>query len=346
MPRTTTGTATRALLLSVAASAFFSVTFVLNRSMALADGHWAWSSSLRFHLMLPFLAVVLTARRQWGALRDALRAAPLAWVAWGTVGFVVFYVPITVASELAPAWLVAGIWEVTIVAGLLLAPFIYTDHRRRVPRGALVASIVIVIGVMLLQLQHARTADWRTAASGLLLVLVAAVAYPLGNRKMMLALEAHEAHDGHGIRHAHDGISLDGVSPAGVVADGASPVTGGIDTFVRLSGMTLGSVPAWILVSLYGWQQVGAPQAGQVMQAGIVALSSGVVATWLFFAATDMVRRDPVALAGVEAAQATEVVFALVLEMLILGATLPGALGLVGLGVIVAGIVVYARLTT
>jgi drug/metabolite transporter (DMT)-like permease len=340
MPRTTGRTAIRPLILSIAAAAFFSVTFVLNRSMALADGHWAWSSSLRFYLTLPFLAVVLTMRGQWGALRDALRAAPLAWLVWGTVGFVVFYAPLTAASNLAPAWLVAGIWEITIVAGLLLSPFIYTDHRRRIPRGALLASSIIVVGVLLLQLQHARAADWRTAALGLLLGLVAAFAYPLGNRKMMLALEHHDE-----LPHPERTTPAD-VSPAGVVPEIPTPATGGIDAFVRVTGMTLGSIPAWLLVSLYGWVRVGPPPMGQVMQAGIVALSSGVIATWLFFAATDMVRRDPVALAGVEAAQAGEVVFALVLEMLILGAALPGPLGLVGLAVIVAGIVAYARLTT
>jgi drug/metabolite transporter (DMT)-like permease len=341
MPRTTARTATRPLILSIAAAAFFSITFVLNRSMALADGHWAWSSSLRFYLTLPFLAVVLTVRGQWGALRDALRAAPRAWLVWGTVGFVVFYAPLTAASDLAPAWLVAGIWEIAIVAGLLLSPFIYTDHRRRIPRGALLASSIIVLGVLLLQLQHARAADWRSAALGLLLVLVAAFAYPLGNRKMMLVLEEHD-----GLPHP-DGAALTDISPAGVLPEVANPAaTGGIDTFVRVTGMTLGSIPAWLLVSLYGWARVGPPPAGQVMQAGIVALSSGVIATWLFFTATDMVRRDPVALAGVEAAQAGEVVFALVLEMLILGAALPGPLGLVGLAVIVAGMVAYARLTT
>ena len=350
MPRTPAATASRALVLSLAASAFFSVTFVLNRSMALADGHWAWSSSLRFYLMLPLLAAVLTARRQWGALGDALRAAPLAWLAWGTVGFVVFYAPLTAASELAPAWLVAGVFEFTIVAGLLLAPFLYRDHRRRIPRGALVASTVIVLGVLLLQLQHARATDWRTATLALLLLLVAAFAYPLGNRGMMLALEGHDELARAGGTPPVGGPLAD-VSPAGVTSasappDGAASSVAGIDTFVRLTGMTLGSIPAWLLVSLHGWMQAGPPPASQVMQSGIVALSSGIVATWLFFTATDLVRRDPVALAGVEAAQAAEVVFALVLEMLILDATMPGPLGLVGLVVIVAGIVAYARLAT
>lgn len=306
--------ASRALLLSVAAAAFFSVTFVLNRSMAQANGHWAWSASLRYYLMLPLLAAVLTARGQWPALGAALRANPRAWLVWGTVGFGLFYAPLTAASGLAPAWMVAGMWPVSIVAGLLLAPLIYTDQRRIVPRSALAASVVIVCGVMLLQVEHARSADWRTAAAGLLLVLVGAIAYPLGNRKMMLALETR---------------------------DGAPP----LDTFVRLAGMTLGSIPAWLAVSAYGYGQAGWPAGGQVAQAAIVAVSSGIIATWLFFAATDRVRRDPVALAGAEAAQAAEVPFALVLEALLLGTAWPGALGMAGLAVIVAGIVGYARLT-
>ncbi|HEX7243886.1 MAG TPA: multidrug resistance efflux transporter family protein [Longimicrobiaceae bacterium] len=309
--------ATRALLLGVAAAAFFAVTFVLNRSMAVAHGHWAWSSSLRYYLMLPLLAAVLTLRGQWGALGAAWRVAPRAWVAWGTVGFVVFYVPITAAAGFAPAWVVAGTWPVTIVAGMLLAPLLYDDHRGRVPRRALAGSGVIVLGVLLLQAEQARLADWRTAAAGLLLVLASAVAYPLGNRKMMLVLEERGGESG----------------PSAV------------DPFVRLTAMTLGSVPAWLLVSAYGWAQAGWPSGSQAAQAGVVAVSSGVVATWLFFAATDRVRREPVALAGVEATQAAEVPFTLLLEAALLGAVWPAPMGMAGLAVIVGGILWYARLT-
>lgn len=311
--------ALRALLLGVAAAALFAVTFVLNRSMAEAHGHWAWSASLRYYLMLPLLAAVLAARGRWAALGAAWRAAPRAWLAWGTVGFVVFYAPLTAAAALAPAWVVAGTWPVTIVAGVLLAPWLYTDHRRAIPLRALAGSLVIVLGVALLQVEQARAADWRTAVGGLLLVLVAAVAYPLGNRKMLHTLEA-----------------LEGAGDGGAVTD----------PFVRLAGMTLGSIPAWLLVSAYGYARAGWPPAGQVAQAGVVAVSSGVLATWLFFAATGAVRREPVALAAVEATQAAEVPFALLLEALLLGAAWPSPLGLAGLGVIVGGIVWYAWLTS
>ncbi|HLS59711.1 MAG TPA: multidrug resistance efflux transporter family protein, partial [Virgibacillus sp.] len=38
----------RAILIGIIAALFFSVTFILNRSMELAGGSWAWSASLRF----------------------------------------------------------------------------------------------------------------------------------------------------------------------------------------------------------------------------------------------------------------------------------------------------------
>jgi drug/metabolite transporter (DMT)-like permease len=305
--------AARALALGLASAVFFAVTFVLNRSMANANGHWAWTASLRYLISVPLLAVVLTARRGWGELGAALRRTPVSWILWGTVAFTVFYSPLALAGALAPAWVVAGTWPVTIVAGVLVAPLIYADYRRIIPRAALASSVVIVAGVVLLQAQQARAVDPRTALTGFALVLVAAVAYPLGNRRMMVALE-----------NAGEGV----------------------DPFVRVAGMTLGSLPAWMAIAAYGHARAGWPPPSQIAQAGIVALSSGLVATALFFAATDRVRRDPAALAAVEATQAAEVPFALVLEVALLGAAWPTPLGLAGLAVIVGGIVLHAWLTS
>ena len=42
----------REMALGLAASFFFAVTFILNRSMELAGGSWTWSSSLRFFFMV------------------------------------------------------------------------------------------------------------------------------------------------------------------------------------------------------------------------------------------------------------------------------------------------------
>ena len=84
---------------------------------------------------------------------------------------------------------------------------------------------------------------------------------------------------------------------------------------------------------------MGLPSAGQVIQSVGVALFSGVAATLLFFWATDQVRRNPRQLALIEATQSGEVVFSLLGGVLLLGDPLPGALGLVGLCLIVGGMV-------
>jgi len=81
---------------------------------------------------------------------------------------------------------------------------------------------------------------------------------------------------------------------------------------------------------------------GQTGQSFLVALFSGVVATLLFFRATDLVRRDPARLGAVEATQAGEVVFSLAGELLLFGAPWPDLGSLAGLGLVVAGMAVHS----
>lgn len=125
---------------------------------------------------------------------------------------------------------------------------------------------------------------------GVLPVLLAAFAYPLGNRKMMAACGER------------------------------------FDTYQRVLGMTLASLPFWLLLSLLGVAQVGLPSGNQTMQSVIVALSSGVIATILFFSATDMTKGNVHKLAAVEATQSGEVIFALLGELVILHGPYPSLL--------------------
>src|SRR5690606_6188437 len=48
--------------IALASALFFTATYVLNRAMASAGGHWAWSAALRYLLTLPMLALVLPMR--------------------------------------------------------------------------------------------------------------------------------------------------------------------------------------------------------------------------------------------------------------------------------------------
>lgn len=93
---------------------------------------------------------------------------------------------------------------------------------------------------------------------------------------------------------------------------------GRVDTFQRVLGMTVASMPAWIVMAIYAILTVGLPSLSQVLQSLLVGISSGVIATILFFIATDRVREHQGKLAAVEATQSTEILFVIIGEALLL----------------------------
>ncbi|MEG0472861.1 MAG: multidrug resistance efflux transporter family protein [Solibacillus sp.] len=301
------------IFIGIIAALFFAVTFVLNHSMELEGGSWLWSSSLRYFFMLPFLIAIVAIRGKNGfrVLSNEVKAKPGAWLIWSFVGFVLFYAPLTFAAAFGPGWLVSGTWQFTIVAGVLLAPLFVTvvagkSIRSKIPIISLGISCIILIGILLIQIPQAKVVSIEVLLLGILPVIVAAFAYPLGNRKMM------------------------------AICDGR------IDTFQRVLGMTIASLPAWIILAIYALFTVGLPSGSQVLQSLLVAVSSGVIATILFFIATDRVRHDQGKLAAVEATQSTEVLFAMAGEMLLLSVPLPAPLALIGLCVITFGMLLHS----
>ena len=54
-----------------------------------------------------------------------------------------------------------------------------------------------------------------------------------------------------------------------------------LNTFQRVFGMTLCSLPFWLILSIFGIVTVGLPSDSQVLQSFLVALFSGVIATTL-----------------------------------------------------------------
>ncbi|MGE5661913.1 MAG: multidrug resistance efflux transporter family protein, partial [Ignavibacteriales bacterium] len=219
------------------------------------------------------------------------------------------------AADYGPSWLVASMWQITIVAGSLLAPFFHTSAqtetglkrvRSPIPVQGLAISMIILLGIALIQLQQVQVLTAQEITFGILPVLVAAFAYPLGNRKMMA--ECGEQ----------------------------------FDTFQRVLGMTLASLPFWLILSVFGLAEAGYPSGNQMMQSLIVALSSGVIATVLFFSATDMTKGNVHKLAAVEATQSGEVIFALLGELVILHGSYPTPWSIVGMLLVVLGMILHS----
>ncbi len=302
------------IALGILASLFFAVTFILNHSMEMQGGSWLWSASLRYFFMLPFLLAIVFYRKGFLQLTNEMKSRPVAWLLWSFVGFVLFYAPITFAAAFGPGWLVSGTWQFTIVAGVLLAPFFITviagkTVRQKIPLISLLISCVILVGILLIQVPQAQSVPTKNLLLGILPVVVAAFAYPLGNRKMM-------------------------------------EVCGGrVDTFQRVLGMTVASMPAWIVMAIYAILTVGLPSLSQVLQSLLVGISSGVIATILFFIATDRVREHQGKLAAVEATQSTEILFVIIGEALLLGIAFPEPIALAGLGIIIVGMLLHSYYT-
>ena len=298
----------RALGLGLLGSLFFAVTFVLNQSMHDGGGHWIWSSSLRFFFMAPVLGLLLVPRGRWRPVLAAVRAQPVPWFLWSTVGFGVFYLFVCLAAATGPGWLVAAGWQVTIVAGALLSPLVFGHP---FPKRQSFVALVILAGVVLVEATgNGPGAGWEATVTGALCIVVAAFAYPLGNRKMM----AHVPPD--------------------------------LGTLERVAGMTFCSLPFWVVLAASGLVAGIGPTPGQLVQSAAVALFSGIGGTLLFFRATDLVKDHPRQLAVVESTQAGEVLFSLVGSVVFLGSPLPSFGAWIGVLAILLGIVANAVITS
>ena len=287
----------KALGYGILASFFFAFTFVLNRSMNLDGGYWLWSACLRYLFMLPMLAVLVWREHSWSQSQREILRRPKRWVLWSTVGFGFFYLPLTMASIYGQSWFVAATWQLTIVAGVLLTPL----FGRAVPVKNFLMSCLVLSGIFLLQLPNIRLGATENIFMPLLLILIAAVSYPLGNRKMMILSD--------------------------------------LTTLQRVFGMTLCSMPFWLICAVVALCHAGLPAGGQVVQSLAVALFSGVIATILFFKATDLVKRNPRQLAVIEATQSGEVLFTLLGGVLFLGDSMPDIWGLCGILIVVVGMI-------
>ena len=302
----------KAILLGIFASFFFAVTFILNRSMELSGGSWLWSASLRYMYMIPFLLVIVLFRKNLSQLFVVMRENLKAWFIWSLVGFGLFYLPLCFAAAYSPGWLVAGTWQITIVAGTLLTPLFlvspngFPKKKGIIPKKQLLFSFVILLGIFLIQLENMKRLTANEFLLGFLPILIAAFAYPLGNRKMM------------------------------------EITNGRLDAYQRVLGMTIASLPLWIIVSILAMSTVGPPSPMQNIQTLIVALSSGVIATVLFFKSTDLVNGDMKKLAAVEATQSMEILFALAGEILFLSIAFPSMTAWVGIIIVMSGMALHS----
>lgn len=304
-----------AIFIGLISSLFFSSTFLVTKLMGVDGTSWAWTAALRFILALPFLFFIVLIKSNFKSLFSSMKEHFLSWLLWGNLAGVGFYFFLSFASIFAPAWLVAASWQLTIVAGLLLSPLFYTiantkngkkKIRGKIPVNRLLVSLFILLGVALMQINAAGNISIKNLLLGFIPVAIATVLYPLGNRKLMNICE------------------------------------GKVDSFQRSFGVSLVSMPLCIILSFYGYTQSGIPTSSQFVQAIILAVSSGVIATITFFYATDKAKHNLSLLAAVESTQSAIIIFTIIGSMILLHSSFPRGLSLIGVIIITIGIFVNA----
>ena len=295
----------KALFSGIAGAFFIAFTFILNRSMDLSAVTGCGAQACAIFIHCRCFSLFY-GKSISGRLFCMKSAKDLPSGFSGVPsGSGFFTPPLSLASSYGESWLIASTRQITIVAGVLLTPL----FGQKIPLKNLAMSFLILAGIFIMQGSHWGTSHPGTIVKVLTPILIAAFSYPLGNRMTMAGCPSH------------------------------------ITAIQRIFGMTLCSMPFWLICSAVAYSQAGWPNAGQNIQSFLVALFSGVIATYLFFHATDMVKNNPRQLAMIEATQSGEVIFTLLGGVLLLGDSAPSALSFLGVALIVLGMTINSLIT-
>ena len=371
------------ILLGLLSGAFFSSTFILNELMSAAGGHWFWSASLRYVFMWLMLTAIIVMQHGFGRIRELATIFRQHWGFWcvtGSIGFGIFYTGICYAADHAAGWVVAATFMFTVVASLLvLLVFGQRFDKKFIAYALLVFFGVVLVNIS--EGIHAASVLGADAVPmtdmllyGALPALVAAFSYPIGNQLVwqvsynaknkntelaataqashqiaenelppLSAIDSHYPADTDSNTHTTESVSAE--PPPSLLQNliakiPAIQTTLLQDAFNKVWLMTLGSVPFWLVLGIVVHPEL--PDTKQVFNTLLVALLAGVAATSIFLYAREKAETSS-EVAGVDATQASEVIFALIGGMLLLNSSLPSMMGLIGIALIIIGLILFAK---
>lgn len=330
------------IFLGLLAGAFFSSTFVLNELMSGSGGHWFWSASLRYLFMFVILSIFIILQHGVSRIRELSKIFADHWQFWcvtGGIGFGLFYAGICFAADHASGWVVASTFMFTVVASL----FVLYAFGRRFSKQVIAFALMIFIGVVLVNMSEASHAKqenfdlWHSLLFGAMPALVASFCYPIGNQLVWQA--SHNAK--HKVKSNSNNQDITQTHQNGLQKLIPTIETDLLNnTFNKIWLMTVGSFPLWLILGAIYFPNL--PSHSQVFNTFLVALFSGIIATGVFLYAREQATTTQ-EVAGVDATQASEVIFALIGGMIILNTPFPSMIGIIGIGLIVAGLILFSK---
>ena len=300
------------LIIGLFASLFFSSTFILNKYIAIEQGHWFWSASLRYIYMIIILVFgfyFFKGKVYLKELGKEFIENYTFWIFTGSIGFGIFYAPICYVADKSPAWVVASTWQFTIIASL----FVLSFFGKKISKRTWIFVILLFIGITLINIDELNYDEMQTQLFAIFLIIVASFAYPIGNQRVW---------------ELSNNKDLE-ISRKKIIDN----------SFSKLFLLSLGSFPFWILLSFLF--DIGVPSTSQFVSIFFVALFSGIIATTLFLLARKKAN-SPSKLALADSTQSSEVIFTLLIEVLFLGALIPSLIGLIGIGVVLVSLAMLA----
>ncbi|MGP9710525.1 multidrug resistance efflux transporter family protein, partial [Psychrobacter sp. AOP29-E1-7] len=329
------------------------------------------------------LTAIIVMQHGFGRIRELATIFRQHWGFWcvtGSIGFGIFYTGICYAADHAAGWVVAATFMFTVVASLLvLLVFGQRFDKKFIVYALLVFFGVVLVNIS--EGIHAASVLGADAVPmtdmllyGALPALVAAFSYPIGNQLVwqvsynaknkntelaataqashqiaenelppLSAIDSHYPADTDSNTHTTESVSAE-LPPSllqNLIAKiPAIQTTLLQDAFNKVWLMTLGSVPFWLVLGIVVHPEL--PDTKQVFNTLLVALLAGVAATSIFLYAREKAETSS-EVAGVDATQASEVIFALIGGMLLLNSSLPSMMGLIGIALIIIGLILFAK---
>lgn len=305
------------------------------------------------------------------------------WCITGSIGFGIFYTGICYAADHVAGWVVAATFMFTVVASLLvLVAFGQRFDKKFIAYALLVfvgvAMVNISEGMLAASALDTNAAPMKDMLLyGALPALIAAFSYPIGNQLVWQVsynnrqqrADLLSSQDSHISQHDMDehthalmteapvlSVDTSHFADATPNAHHARPSASFLQTLIaripaietdllqnafnKVWLMTLGSLPFWLLLGLIIRPDM--PDTSQLFNTLLVALLAGVGATSIFLYAREKAETSS-EVAGVDATQASEVIFALIGGMLLLNNSMPPAMGLLGIGLIIIGLILFAK---
>ncbi|WP_010199485.1 multidrug resistance efflux transporter family protein [Psychrobacter sp. PAMC 21119] len=303
------------------------------------------------------------------------------WCMTGSIGFGLFYTGICYAADHVAGWVVAATFMFTVVTSLLVLLAFGQRFDKKFIVYAVIVFIGVVLVNVSEGLHAAAIVDADAAPMsdmllyGALPALIAAFSYPIGNQLVWQASHNARQRNTHLQKAAalkaqrdnlnsnepliseaydlpaatYDATDIDRTYKSETATSSLQNLIARIpsiettllqNAFNKVWLMTLGSLPFWMFLGII--VRPDQPQVSQIFNTLLVALLAGVAATTIFLYAREQAVISS-EVAGVDSTQASEVIFALIGGILLLNNEIPSTLGLVGIGLIMLGLVLFAK---